>query len=136
MKSKFLKILLPSEASLNLMLSFYKQDCNFHNFSSLVVDYKPCGLGVIHSVLQKKALLCSKMGCGTKLQALSVSHLPCHPPTLTAFVLQEPDSLWLRNRVVLSLRGLIFIAQSQLWALAAADFSEITFPTMINFKQV
>lgn len=39
-KANRYKILLPSEASLNFMPSFYKQDYNFHNFLSLVVVYK------------------------------------------------------------------------------------------------
>lgn len=129
-KAKPGKILLLSEASLNFMPSFYKQDCNFHNFSSLVVGYNLCGTGVTCVVLQKKALLCSKSGCGTNLSGFILG-FPTYPvPSLTAFVLQEPVSLaqgW--SCPQFNLHSPVIAVGFDL-----CDISEIPFPTVIDFK--
>lgn len=46
----------PVKPVLNLLASFYKQDYNSHNCSSLVVVYILCGMGITFFVLWRKFL--------------------------------------------------------------------------------
>lgn len=111
-KLRHSQILLPSEDNCKPFASFYKQDYNSNNCSSLVVVYILCGMGIAFFVLWKKYF--THMVRRVMVQSCLFCVPSCPPPPLPtifiSFVFQEPDSLWLRNRVFLSVEGLICIS--------------------------